>query len=285
MSVKKKIKSLQLVAIFLIILLLVAFLIIKNQGNKAYTNSAISIIASEDTISADIILDDKKTSNIMTPKDILIGKIDVSNETLVLVPSQYASREGIYMHKEAFEAFLEMYNAAEKDGINLQIISGFRSFYHQKTIWENKWNGRVKLTGNILATDISDKQKRALEILKFSAMPGTSRHHWGTDIDLNSLNNSYFESGKGAKVFEWLINYAGKYGFCRPYSEIGVSRDGGFQEEKWHWSYMPVAEKYLAGYIESITYDDIMGFEGSETAESINVIEKYVIDINLKCKK
>jgi zinc D-Ala-D-Ala carboxypeptidase len=285
MSVKKKIKSLQLVAIFLIILLLVAFLIIKNQGNKAYTNSAISIIASEDTISADIILDDKKTSNIMTPKDILIGKIDVSNETLVLVPSQYASREGIYMHKEAFEAFLEMYNAAEKDGINLQIISGFRSFYHQKTIWENKWNGRVKLTGNILATDISDKQKRALEILKFSAMPGTSRHHWGTDIDLNSLNNSYFESGEGKKVYEWLLQNANIYGFCRPYSVKGKDRMTGYEEEKWHWSYMPLAKKYLSDYIEIIIYDDIMGFDGCETAENINVIEKYIININPECKK
>ena len=43
------------------------------------------------------------------------------------------------------------------------------------------------------------------EIMKYSSMPSTSRHHWGTDIDLNSLENSYFEKGEGKKYsIGWL---------------------------------------------------------------------------------
>ena len=280
----RKIKKVQLVATLLIILSLAAVLIIKNTSNKALTNTSSCDISCKDKILDDILNDDINTSNIMTSKEILIGKIDFSNETLVLIPLQYANRESIYMNKEAFEAFLEMYNAAAEVGVSLKILSGFRSFEHQKTIWENKWNGRVKLTGNISATDISNKQKRALEILKFSAMPGTSRHHWGTDIDLNSLNNSYFESGEGRKVYDWLLQNAGIYGFCRPYNVKGKDRLAGYEEEKWHWSYMPVAKKYLSDYIEIITYEDIKGFDGHETAETVQVIEKYVMSINPECK-
>ncbi|NJK84501.1 MAG: M15 family metallopeptidase [Saprospiraceae bacterium] len=49
------------------------------------------------------------------------------------------------------------------------------------------------------AATTPNPQERALKILKYSSMPGTSRHHWGTDIDLNSFSNSYFEQGEGKK--------------------------------------------------------------------------------------
>ena len=50
-------------------------------------------------------------------------------------------------------------------------------------------------------------------------MPSTSRHHWGTDIDLNSLNNSYFSSGKGLKEYDWLTTNANHYGFYQVYTD------------------------------------------------------------------
>ncbi len=279
MSDKQKKNRMQLALTLLIILSLAAFVFCKREANPANKNSSIFI-----DVIADSVLNETKTLYIMTQKEILIGKIESSNESLALIPLKYASREGIYMNKEAFEAFLEMYNAAKEAGIKLQILSGFRSFNHQKAIWENKWHGRQTLTGNIKATDIEDKLKRAKEILKYSAMPGTSRHHWGTDIDLNSLNNNYFESGEGKKVYDWLNKNAGIYGFCRPYNAKGNDRLTGYEEEKWHWSYMPVAKKYLSDYIETIIYEDIEGFAGDETAITIGVIEKYVSAINPDCK-
>jgi zinc D-Ala-D-Ala carboxypeptidase len=114
-------------------------------------------------------------------------------------------------------------------------------------------------------------------------MPGTSRHHWGTDVDFNSLNNRYFESGEGLKIYNWLVKHAAEYGFCQPYTKAGQGRNGGYEEEKWHWSYLPVSSIYLETIRDSLTYMQIRGFDGWETAEKINVIKKYILDVNADC--
>ena len=236
--------------------------------------------ATEDTLKEEAI---QETFEI--EKKFLLGNVIPSqSEKMVEVESRYASREGMFMHKEAYEAFQKMHEAAENDGVDLTIISAMRTFDHQKRIWENKWNGKQKLFGDIYATEISDPVERAKEILRFSAMPGTSRHHWGTDIDLNSLQNSYFETGEGKKVYQWLEENAEFYGFCQPYTPHGQNRGGGYEEEKWHWSYKPLAAKYLRAFKNNIDYDDITGFDGDQTARKLNVIEKYVIEIDPECE-
>ena len=57
-------------------------------------------------------------------------------------------------------------------------------------------------------------------ILEYSSAPGTSRHHWGTDMDINALQNDYFSNkGNGAFLYEWLQKNAAKFGFCQPYNK------------------------------------------------------------------
>ncbi|TVQ88038.1 MAG: D-alanyl-D-alanine carboxypeptidase family protein [Bacteroidetes bacterium] len=220
-------------------------------------------------------------------KNILLGKLSSSQRDSLLSPIEikYASRDGMYMHHEAYDAFVEMHEAAKGDGIELVIISAFRDFVHQRRIWNNKWNGQQVLSGNIYATDIANPADRALEILRFSAMPGTSRHHWGTDVDLNSLNNKYFEYGRGKREYEWLKENAERFGFCQPYTARGENRQQGYEEEKWHWSFKPVAAVYLRTFADSVAYDDISGFEGWETARQLNVIDNYVLSVNKDCFK
>jgi zinc D-Ala-D-Ala carboxypeptidase len=210
----------------------------------------------------------------------LTGKTDPqTDERLVLIESKYASRQGMYMHSQAYEAFKQMHAAAIEDGISLTIISAMRSFQHQKRIWEGKWNGNTMLEGSLLATEISDPVKRATEILRYSSMPGTSRHHWGTDIDINSLQNSYFANGRGKREYQWLQANASRFGFFQPYTALGEGRDGGYQEEKWHWSYFPVAGRYLQAYQSLVNYQHIQGFQGWETASEIDVITNYVFKV------
>lgn len=214
----------------------------------------------------------------------LLGHIDpVSDDGFTLIDRRYANRQGMYMRSEAYDAFLQMHKAAQSDGINLIILSATRPFDHQKRIWEDKWFGRRVLYGNILATDIDDLAERAREILRFSAMPGTSRHHWGTDIDLNSLDNSYFASGEGKAVYDWLIKNAAGFGFCQPYTAHGDNREGGYEEEKWHWSYQPISSVFLKAYEDMVDYGDITGFAGWEMASELDVISRYVLDISLSC--
>lgn len=228
------------------------------------------------------ITEDRMLMNIT--REQLLGFINpATDQDFVLIDEANASRSGMYLRREAYDAFLDMYQAARNDGITLTILSATRNFNHQKRIWENKWYGRQSLEGNISATDIDDPKTRALEIMRFSAMPGTSRHHWGTDIDVNSLHNSYFETGEGKRVYDWLVRNASRFGFCQPYTQHGNQRQGGYEEEKWHWSYIPLASPMLKAYKKHITYDDLMGFAGWETAEMLQVIKNFVLDINSDC--
>lgn len=219
------------------------------------------------------------------PKSTLLGNIDPSKDAdFSLIESKHTSKSGIYMRREAYEAFVRMYDAAMKDGVQLKIVSATRPFNAQKGIWENKWTGKTIVGGKNLSVSVPDPVERAKAILRYSSMPGTSRHHWGTDIDLNNLENSYFETGTGKKIYDWLTAHAAEYGFCQPYSLMGPDRPRGYQEERWHWSYMPISSKYLEAYRAQIKIGDIKGFLGSETAAELNVIEDYVSGIAVPCK-
>lgn len=217
-------------------------------------------------------------------REMLLGKLNPATDPgFAMIDDDHASRPGMYMRREGYKAFRQMHQAARKEGIDLTIISATRTFDHQQRIWENKWNGRQGLHGDILAPDIADATERAREILRFSAMPGTSRHHWGTDIDLNSLNNDYFESGEGKKMYRWMKKNASVYGFCQPYTANGRLFNGGYEEEKWHWSYYPLATRFLDAFQDKVSYDDIESFDGAHTARKLEVIERYVLNVDREC--
>ncbi|MEO1434114.1 MAG: M15 family metallopeptidase [Bacteroidota bacterium] len=217
--------------------------------------------------------------------DYLMGKFDPStHEAFTSIDEAFASKKGMFLRKDAYEAFKKMALDARQAGINLVIISATRPFNHQKRIWEAKWSGSRKVDGQDLSKTIADPAARAVKILTYSSMPGTSRHHWGTDFDVNSLEPSYFESGTGKKIYEWLAQNAADYGFCQPYSEKGADRQYGYEEEKWHWSYLPIAKNLTDQYILRINDEDLAGFRGSETAVEIDMIEKWVYGINPSCK-
>ena len=184
-----------------------------------------------------------------------------------------ASRNGMYLRIVVLTAFAQMRKVAKEDGIDLRIISATRNFNSQKRIWESKWNGTRKVDGKNLAETISDPAKRARKILRYSSMPGTSRHHWGTDIDINSLSPAYFASGRGKAEYEWLRDNAHLHGFCQMYSAKGEDGRKGYEEEKWHWSYLPIASKLLTFYTENVKPVHIFGFNGSDALPFAEVSE------------
>ena len=215
----------------------------------------------------------------------LMGKFSASKRNdFVRINKRYASRTGMYMQKLPYDAFRAMHAAAKQDGITLKILSASRSFYHQKSIWEAKWNGKRKVGGirNIKRT-IKDPTKRARKILEYSSMPGSSRHHWGTDIDLNAFNNHYFSKGQGKKVYRWLVRNAPRYGFCQPYTRKDASRPNGYNEEKWHWSFKPLAASYTKQAQLRLNDNIFNGFDGSKTATRIGIINRYVLGIHANC--
>jgi zinc D-Ala-D-Ala carboxypeptidase len=215
----------------------------------------------------------------------LLGKTNPSSEAkFMMVPPETCEQSGCYLLEQVCLAWLRMQEAASKAGISLTIVSAFRSFDRQLEIWENKWFGRTLTNGRNLEQEALLPEQRARLILRYSAMPGTSRHHWGTDLDLNSVEEVYFQEEKGKEEYRWLREHAADFGFVQPYTAKGPSRPDGYEEEKWHWSYFPLAGKALHQYNQVIRYSDISGFAGSESAATLRVIEAYVngIDPDLK---
>ncbi|MCH2045260.1 MAG: M15 family metallopeptidase [Saprospiraceae bacterium] len=261
-----------------------------NKNSEKNTESLTTLTAPEipeGVVKFDKTVPEEKRQEIMEKisKKYLMGQFDpVKDERFTKILSPYGSKSNMYMRKEAFEQFKAMHKAAKKDGITLVIKSATRPFNAQKSIWEAKWTGRRKVDGKLLDPKVKDPEARALKILRWSSMPSTSRHHWGTDIDINSFNPEYFDRSPGKQEYQWLIENAPSFGFCQVYSEMGEERPFGYQEEKWHWSYLPISQQLTRAYGEQIQDKDITGFLGAETAVSIDIVNKYVLGINPSCK-
>ena len=214
--------------------------------------------------------------------DFLMGKFDPAQHLdFVKVPLNYANREGMFLQKETFEAFLKMHEAAKRDGINLIIISATRNFEAQKSIWEGKWKN-LQTDKNILAA-VDKPLATAKKILEYSSMPGTSRHHWGTDLDFNSLKNEWFESGQGKELYDWLQKYGPDFGFVQVYTAKGTDRNTGYNEEKWHYSYKPLSKMYTLQAKDAMKDQYISGFLGDQKAMKLNIVEDYILGISPSC--
>ncbi|HPC40503.1 MAG TPA: M15 family metallopeptidase [Spirochaetota bacterium] len=181
------------------------------------------------------------------PDDYVTGRFNPAKHELFVSLADSGIPTNKWPHllrKEAAGALKELYAAFRKEHPQAPfwVQSSTRSFVDQKNIWDGKWNGTITVKNVGLSRNVKDPMKRALEILKFSSMPGTSRHHWGTDFDLNVLENSYYETGEGRVLYFWMKEHAGRFGFCQPYT---AGRKTGYHEEKWHWSYKPLARIFL----------------------------------------
>ena len=159
------------------------------------------------------------------------------------------------LHSEVVGPFVELKKLAAQAGFNLQIISGYRSFSRQLAIWNAKVRGeRAVLDDDSNELDLSLLSPAEImhAVLRWSALPGASRHHWGTDIDVydaDAVDQSYqvqlipeetLGDGPFSAMHQWLDETLSLTGFYRPYAEDR----GGSGAERWHLSYAPVAERY-----------------------------------------
>lgn len=181
------------------------------------------------------------------------------------------------LHRAAVAPFLDMRAAAAADGIDLWPVSSFRDFARQAAIWNAKFRGERPLLGRdgdpLDASDLSSGE-RVETILLWSALPGASRHHWGSEIDVIDaaavppgyrieLVPSEFAAGAiFARLDCWLAENAQRFGFFRPYS----TDRGGVRPEPWHLSYAPVSVPALAATSaallrEALLHEPIEGLE------------------------
>jgi LAS superfamily LD-carboxypeptidase LdcB len=157
------------------------------------------------------------------------------------------------LHAHVVAPFLSLRRAALADGFDLVPQSSFRDFSRQLTIWNGKFSGeRPMADASGRAIDIAKlaPDKRVDAILLWSALPGASRHHWGTDIDVidrravapgyrvQLTTEEFAPGGPFAALAAWLEANAARFGFFRPFRGIL----SGVQPEPWHFSFAPVAE-------------------------------------------
>ncbi len=213
---------------------------------------------------------------------VLTGRIEPSKDSnFVVFPAALTDGDGTYLlRRQTATALTQLIAAAAKDGIKFRVISATRNFDRQAQIWGAKWRGERTLSNgvNLGTTSLPDTAKARM-ILLYSSMPGTSRHHWGSDLDLNDLDPAYWKHGQGAREYAWLQANAAKFGFFQPYSSKLQGRSG-YEEEHWHWSYAPLSVPLLQLYLAEVKYADIQGFDGSLVAARVRAIEDYVQGID-----
>ena len=215
-----------------------------------------------------------------------------------------ASTHIVYLHelrarlqRDVVEPFLALRRAAAGDGFDLAAASSFRDFAQQARIWNEKFEGRRPLhdrRGNLLDASSLDDGQIVDAILAWSALPGASRHHWGTDIDVfdraalttdhpRELRPELFAPGGvfgGMTV--WLDANLHRFGFFRPYD-----RDrGGVMVEPWHISHAATAASALAALTVGIVADalrhtDLRG--GHEAMARLpEIFERYVVNVGCR---
>lgn len=162
---------------------------------------------------------------------------------------------GHRLQPAAAAAFTRLQLEAADAGFQLAIASSYRSYERQRLIWNGKAAGQRPVhddAGNQVSVLALPAAERIRAILRYSALPGTSRHHWGTDLDiydaaavpadyaLQLTPQEVADDGPFGALHRWLdarMEEGSSEGFYRPYD-----RDrGGVAPERWHLSYAPVA--------------------------------------------
>ena len=224
---------------------------------------------------------------------ILVGQSDEH-----LCSADEAALLGARVHQDVLEPFQQLRDAAHQEGFDVTILSGFRDFDKQLSIWNRKATGKLA---------VLDSQARPLDvatlsdvelvyaILRWSALPGASRHHWGTDIDIYDLvaKPPDYEvdlvpaeveaGGMFAPLHEWLdarIAEDNAFGFFRPYD----ADRHGVAPERWHLSYAPLSSVYARLLTPDILRDTIqradMHLKEAVVRELDAIYERFVMNTN-----
>ena len=209
-----------------------------------------------------------------------------------------AVRLGAPVHRDAVAPFERLREAGRLEGFDIRIESAFRGFERQLSIWNNKAAGkRAVLDSDAVPIDITKLSERELvyAILRWSALPGASRHHWGTDIDIfdeaarpegyevQEIPEEVNPGGMFGPLHQWLdgrIEAGTAFGFFRPYD-----RDrGGVAPERWHISYAPVADDLLRRLTPDVLRETVrqadMRLKDTVLRELDGIYQRFVVNVN-----
>ena len=235
-------------------------------------------------------------ANTLLTTDTLTGQ---TQSHVIALPTldnnkQSAHKPQHLIHQQTLPALQQLQTRAKQAGFNLDAVSCFRSFKQQLRIWNNKFTGLRPILDHDsqpLNSAILSEEQKVFAILRWSMLPGASRHHWGSEIDVCDYNalpadyqlqlipQEYDEGGYLAALSTWLDNNIADCGFYRPYRQDL----GGVSREPWHLSYQPIAVPAqqactLALITETIRDADIQG-KAAILANIEQIYNQYICNV------
>ena len=138
-------------------------------------------------------------------------------------PTDLVTIKGYPLRHEAASQLQALMNAAQAEGLQIDISSAYRSYADQQSTYRY-W---VNANGSQAAADT------------ISARPGYSEHQTGLVVDLK-VGSCYLECFGSTAQYTWLTQHAADYGFIRRYPD-GMTSITGYSPESWHWRYVGVA--------------------------------------------
>jgi LAS superfamily LD-carboxypeptidase LdcB len=205
---------------------------------------------------------------------------------------------GATLHRSVLAPFLRLQNEARAAGFDLRVLSGFRGFERQLSIWNRKAGGQLAVLDSAARPlDITRLSRAELvfAILRWSALPGASRHHWGTDLDvydraaqppgyeIELIPEEVNPGGMFGPLHQWLderIASGRAHGFFRPYD-----RDrGGVAPERWHLSHGPTAAGLLARLSVDLLRDTVrradLALKETVLANLDEIHRRFVVNVS-----
>ncbi|MGR5234846.1 M15 family metallopeptidase [Vibrio sp. WZ-1] len=196
--------------------------------------------------------------------------------------STLVGQKAFMLHPAVVDDLLKMIEAATQAGFKMEIASGFRDFNRQKAIWNGKFSGELTILDSqsqpIDKKKLSDEEK-LMAILRWSALPGGSRHHWGCDFDVYARNLlppdtqlqlepwEYLE-GHQLTFYQWLEANLDRFGFFFPYQQDL----GGVAIEPWHISHKSVGQQCLTHLTPEVLRSQLIEQNQIDNIAGIDVI-------------
>ena len=184
----------------------------------------------------------EKITTIEKPHELLVlvnkyNKLpaDFKQHNLVNMRREHTVNDGkqYLMQSGAYEKYVQMFDAAKKEGLSLRALSTYRTEAYQGGLYNNK----VRTSGKVYADN-------------YSARPGHSEHQTGLAVDINSTRVAFEYSGE----FKWLQKHAHEYGYILRYPK-GKEWITGYSYEPWHYRYVGV-DAATKIYEKGITYEE-----------------------------
>ena len=216
----------------------------KYHGTEGYDYekivSLVNVHRNINYYEADLKTDFSKGYGILANKYYSLGE-DYEPDDLVNVDIKYYYGEPKKIRSEAYNAFIEMWNAAYEDGIYLILISGYRSAAHQKEVY-----------------DAYQADKGTKYADSIAARTGYSEHQTGLALDIYSKECTSQAKFHESKSYEWLINNSYKFGFILRYPK-DKQNITGYNYESWHYRYLgkDLAKKV---YDSGLTFDEYYAY-------------------------